>query len=363
MIDGPTLLAEALRARAWRSRRCSPPAGTTRWSTRPPPAGADRARGQPPRCWPGPPTPSRRRASRRWRRASRSRSTTRSPRSRAGPLALVLVDVADPGNAGTLVRAAEAAGAAAVLFCGSSVDPSNGEVRTGIRGGAVPRARSRWEVTWDRCWSGWATSGCAGRPPSCRAARPTTTVDLTGPVALVLGSEAHGLAADGARRASTSGSRSRWRAARSRSTWRWPARCCASSRSGSGERRDDRDRDRPAARRGARARRGPHARGAQRRRPRRARRRRRRVHRPAGRGVLRGPQRRRRARAAHRAAVHRGPGRPRVPPARRHRRAGHGHHPHRRRRASCSPCARRASAAASRSSPPCPTSCAARSPR
>ncbi len=42
-----------------------------------------------------------------------------------GPLALVLVDVADPGNAGTLLRAAEASGAAAVVFCGSSVDPSN----------------------------------------------------------------------------------------------------------------------------------------------------------------------------------------------------------------------------------------------
>ena len=43
----------------------------------------------------------------------------------AGPLMLVLVDVSDPGNAGTLLRAAEASGAAAVLFCGSSVDPSN----------------------------------------------------------------------------------------------------------------------------------------------------------------------------------------------------------------------------------------------
>src|SRR5690606_15557678 len=42
-----------------------------------------------------------------------------------GPLALVLVDVAAPGNAGTLLRAAEASGAAAVLCCGASVDPCN----------------------------------------------------------------------------------------------------------------------------------------------------------------------------------------------------------------------------------------------
>jgi RNA methyltransferase, TrmH family len=42
-----------------------------------------------------------------------------------GPLALVLDAVADPGNAGTLLRAAEAAGAAAVVFCRGSVDPSS----------------------------------------------------------------------------------------------------------------------------------------------------------------------------------------------------------------------------------------------
>jgi TrmH family RNA methyltransferase len=38
-----------------------------------------------------------------------------------GPI-LVLVDIGDPGNAGTLVRAAEAAGAAGVVFAGSSTD-------------------------------------------------------------------------------------------------------------------------------------------------------------------------------------------------------------------------------------------------
>src|SRR5690606_16314814 len=38
---------------------------------------------------------------------------------------LVLDTVGDPGNAGTLVRVAEAAGVAAVLFCGDGVDPWN----------------------------------------------------------------------------------------------------------------------------------------------------------------------------------------------------------------------------------------------
>ncbi|HOB50357.1 MAG TPA: RNA methyltransferase [Mycobacterium sp.] len=46
----------------------------------------------------------------------------------AGPsLVAVAVDVADPGNAGTLIRLADAMGAAAVVFAGDTVDPFNGK--------------------------------------------------------------------------------------------------------------------------------------------------------------------------------------------------------------------------------------------
>jgi TrmH family RNA methyltransferase len=110
----------------------------------------------------------------------------------AGPLTLVLVDVADPGNAGTLLRAAEAAGAAAVLFCGSSVDPSNPKCVRASAGALfhVPVALGG-DVQ--------AVLGDLGRRGVRRAASvveggtPYDAVDLTGPVALVLGSEAHGL--------------------------------------------------------------------------------------------------------------------------------------------------------------------------
>jgi TrmH family RNA methyltransferase len=40
-------------------------------------------------------------------------------------LVLVLHDLRDPGNAGTLIRSADAAGATAVIFTGHSVDPFN----------------------------------------------------------------------------------------------------------------------------------------------------------------------------------------------------------------------------------------------
>jgi TrmH family RNA methyltransferase len=43
----------------------------------------------------------------------------------AAPLIVVLVDVRDPGNAGTVLRTADASGASAVVFSGDSVDPYN----------------------------------------------------------------------------------------------------------------------------------------------------------------------------------------------------------------------------------------------
>jgi TrmH family RNA methyltransferase len=42
-------------------------------------------------------------------------------------LLVVLVEVADPGNAGTVIRVADAAGAHAVVFAGTTVDPYNGK--------------------------------------------------------------------------------------------------------------------------------------------------------------------------------------------------------------------------------------------
>lgn len=42
-------------------------------------------------------------------------------------LIAVAADIADPGNAGTLIRLADAMGAAAVIFAGEAVDPYNGK--------------------------------------------------------------------------------------------------------------------------------------------------------------------------------------------------------------------------------------------
>ena len=47
--------------------------------------------------------------------------------ARQPQLVAVAVDIRDPGNAGTILRTADAAGASAVIFAGDSVDPYNGK--------------------------------------------------------------------------------------------------------------------------------------------------------------------------------------------------------------------------------------------
>lgn len=110
----------------------------------------------------------------------------------AGPLALVLVDLADPGNAGTLLRSAEAAGASAVLFCGSSVDPSNPKCVRASAGALfhlpVASGGEAMAVLEQLGRQGVRTAATA-----VAGGRPYDDVDLTGPVAVVVGSEAHGL--------------------------------------------------------------------------------------------------------------------------------------------------------------------------
>lgn len=114
----------------------------------------------------------------------------------AGPLALVLDGVADPGNAGTLLRAAEASGARAVLFCGSAVDPTGPKcVRSSAGalfhvvvavGGEV---RAVLEDLGSRGVRRFATAADV-------SSLACDEVDLRGPAALVLGNEAHGLRPD-----------------------------------------------------------------------------------------------------------------------------------------------------------------------
>lgn len=110
----------------------------------------------------------------------------------AGPLSLVLVDVQDPGNAGTLLRAAEAAGAAAVLFCGASVDPWSPKCVRASAGALfhLPVVDGGEATT---VLAQLAAQGARTVATVVRGGTPYDHLDLTGPVAVVVGSEAHGL--------------------------------------------------------------------------------------------------------------------------------------------------------------------------
>jgi TrmH family RNA methyltransferase len=113
----------------------------------------------------------------------------------AGPLALVLVGVSDPGNAGTLLRSAEAAGGGAVLFCDGSVDPYGPKTVRSSAGSLFRLAVTR-ETTSAAALAALAAAGVPALATVARGAPDYDAADLAGPVAFVLGNEAHGLAPD-----------------------------------------------------------------------------------------------------------------------------------------------------------------------
>lgn len=109
-------------------------------------------------------------------------------------LVAVLVDAGEPGNAGTVVRVADAAGADAVLFAGDSVDVHNGKCVRASTGSVfhLPVARHRdTTALMDRLHE-------AGLQVLATAVDGETDLDdadelLAAPTAWLFGNEAHGI--------------------------------------------------------------------------------------------------------------------------------------------------------------------------
>ncbi|WP_058856773.1 TrmH family RNA methyltransferase [Nocardia jinanensis] len=114
----------------------------------------------------------------------------------------VPVGMADPGNAGTLIRVVDAVGADAVVLAGDSVDPHNGKCVRSCAGSLfhVPIVRERdTAAVLDRIES-------AGITTVATAADGEIDLDdadelFAGPIAWLFGNEAHGLDPEIARRA------------------------------------------------------------------------------------------------------------------------------------------------------------------
>ncbi len=108
---------------------------------------------------------------------------------------LVLAGLADPGNVGTLIRAAEAAGADAVVVTDGSVDVFNPKVVRATAGTlfTVPVVRG---VDGAAACAELAGLGLRVVGTDADRGEPHTEADLGGPIALVLGNEVAGLEAD-----------------------------------------------------------------------------------------------------------------------------------------------------------------------
>jgi TrmH family RNA methyltransferase len=117
---------------------------------------------------------------------------------RPGPppsLLAVLANVRDPGNAGTVLRTADAAGAAAVIFSDASVDPYNGKcVRASagslfhlpvVAGARLDEAASALRAAGVRILAADARGG--------RSLDELSPCELAAPTAWVIGNEAWGL--------------------------------------------------------------------------------------------------------------------------------------------------------------------------
>ena len=112
--------------------------------------------------------------------------------SPAPPLVLVAVDVQDPGNAGAIIRSAEAGGATGVLLAGASADPWGWKALRAAMGSTfrLPVVRTAdAQATLETLQQAGLTR-LAAVP---RGATPMTATNLRRPMALVLGGEGAGL--------------------------------------------------------------------------------------------------------------------------------------------------------------------------
>jgi TrmH family RNA methyltransferase len=106
-------------------------------------------------------------------------------------LVLVLHDVRDPGNAGTLIRSADAAGATAVVFTGHSVDPFNPKTLRATAGSIfhLPVAVGELASTLHS----FASRGAGTFATVVRGGVDHRDVDYSRATVVVIGNEADGL--------------------------------------------------------------------------------------------------------------------------------------------------------------------------
>jgi RNA methyltransferase, TrmH family len=115
-------------------------------------------------------------------------------------LGVVCVEIQDPGNAGTVLRSAGAAGAGAVIFTAGSVDVYNPKSVRASAGAVFTVPVVAGDVTAEDALDQLGSFGLTRIGTSPRHGCDYAEMDLTGRTALVLGNESHGLTTALARR-------------------------------------------------------------------------------------------------------------------------------------------------------------------
>ena len=121
------------------------------------------------------------------------------PGAKCQALVVVLDELQDPGNAGAIVRAAEAFGATGVLFLKGTVSPHNPKTLRASAGSLfrVPYLHGLDSAAARAALEGSRIGLFAAMPAaSATSLRPLAATDLTGGCALIIGSEARGVGAE-----------------------------------------------------------------------------------------------------------------------------------------------------------------------
>lgn len=109
---------------------------------------------------------------------------------------LVLHEVSDPGNLGTLMRSSEAAGASGVVLSGSTVDPWSPKVVRASAGAVFHVPVWKFSELSDVKQEGIRLLGTTSHDDVAGAPTSLYDSDVTGCLGVVLGNEAHGLHPD-----------------------------------------------------------------------------------------------------------------------------------------------------------------------
>jgi len=112
--------------------------------------------------------------------------------SRTGAFVVAAIGVQDPGNVGSLIRAAEAGGATGVLVCAPSANPFSWKALRGSMGSAL-RLPVVGGIDLDDAFDAMRRAGLRTLAAVARGGTDPDAVDWTGTIGLLVGGEGSGL--------------------------------------------------------------------------------------------------------------------------------------------------------------------------